>query len=450
MGASYMIEDQIPEIKRNVWVDNVFRPILITAMIMAFNISLVNLIRLINPTWRGYYFLAGMLLTTVEAIFSYRVLKHWRERGTSPQRYRLAEIGLLIIILKLLSFGDKSAAQIGLELQLLWQNPSSFLNVEFYWVLCLAAFAWMMATYTMADFESLYDSYTFRSDHIAPMSHLAIRFYWGGALLVAISGLGYWIARIDIAGLADLQRPSVSGIILNVLVYFIFGLVLLSQANLTRLMVRWRVQKVEVEPGLVKQWAKYALVFLLIAAFGVFFLPTNYTLGFLTSSAILISYVLETVMFVLRLLLFLFILPFAWLFSFLDSGAPATGAGGGPPPLPQFTPLEATSPNAWLEALKSFVFWILILGILIYFTRVYLNDHPELLKALKRFQPLRLLFNVLELLWGQLMGLARTGLEALPKNLGLGKKNGYTPKRGLGELARAQSFAPRAGAVLLS
>ena len=104
MVTQPIAEDQIIQIKRNPWLDNFFRPFLITVMIMSLNVSIVNLVRLVNPAWRGTYFLLGMLLTTVEAIYSYRVLYHYRSRGISVFRYRLAEATTLIIILKLLSF----------------------------------------------------------------------------------------------------------------------------------------------------------------------------------------------------------------------------------------------------------------------------------------------------------------------------------------------------------
>jgi hypothetical protein len=75
MAGHGIAEDEVPEVKRTPWADNFFRPLLLTVMIMCFNISLVNLVRLVNPAWNGIYFLTGMLLTTIEALYSYRVLK---------------------------------------------------------------------------------------------------------------------------------------------------------------------------------------------------------------------------------------------------------------------------------------------------------------------------------------------------------------------------------------
>ena len=74
--------------------------------------------------------------------------------------------------------------------------------------------AWSTATATMEDFEALYDPY---SIHTRPMEGLATRFFWGGTVLVLISGMSQWIARAGAASLIDYQRPSLGGILLNVL-----------------------------------------------------------------------------------------------------------------------------------------------------------------------------------------------------------------------------------------
>jgi hypothetical protein len=70
-----------------------------------------------------------------------------------------------------------------------------------------------------------------------------------------------------------------------------------------------------------------------------------------------------------------------------------------------------------LEALKSLIFWLLALAIVVYFVRIYFNDHPELRQWLKGFKPVKLLADFLKRIWEQLRGLARSGLEALPKRI---------------------------------
>ena len=300
MVGNGVTQDEIIQIRRNPWADNFFRPLMITIMIMCLSISVVNLVQLINPTWRGQYFLAGMFIVTIEAIYSYKALRHYRMRGNSVVRYRLAEAILLALILKILSFMGKSLPQVSAEIQAMWRSPITFVTVEFYLILLLAFLAWLVATSTIADLEALHDPYR---DNRATLSGLAERFFWGGGILVVISGITKLIAESGASSLLDWQRPSLGGILLNVLIYFMVGFILLSQVNLTTHLVRWRIQNITVAPGLVKQWAKYGFLFLGLLTVVAFLLPTSYTLGILATAGYVIQFVIGVFLFLIQLLM---------------------------------------------------------------------------------------------------------------------------------------------------
>ena len=411
MVSRTIIQDEVIQIKRNPWTDNFFRPLLIIIMIMSLNISIVNLVRLANPAWRGTYFLLGMLLTTVEALYSYRVLHHYRSRGISVMRYRVAEATTLIIILKLLSFMDKPLAQISAELQAMWQVPWLFFTIEFYIILALAMFTWLAASNTIADFEALYDPY---SDNRMPLDSLAERFFWGGGILVVVSGVTQWVTRYGASSLVDWQRPALTGVIFNVLVYFLLGLVLLSQVNLTRLQVRWGIQKITVASGLGKQWAKYGFMLLGLIAFFAFLLPTSYSLGLLATIGFGLQYLIAIFAFLVQLLILLFTFPFAWLLSLL--GATPRGAESTPPPAlpPVFEGSSGPSPP-WWEVLRSLIFWLVALGLVGYLIKSYLEDHPGLVDYLKKMKFLGPLIELLAEIWQRITGWAKAGLELIPK-----------------------------------
>ena len=219
---------------------------------------------------------------------------------------------MLIVLLKLLNWAGKPTVLMWAELQAIWYNPLNAINIEFYIVVILGIIAWSAATNTMADFELLYDPYSY---YARPLDSLATRFFWGGTILVVISGISQWLVKADLSGIIDFERPSLGGILLNVLLYFMAGLVLLSQANLTRLTVGWEYQKIKVTAELAKQWAKYGLVLLGVITAIVFFLPTSYTLGFLNSAGIVVQNILQFLVFLIQLLIYLFLLPFIWLMT---------------------------------------------------------------------------------------------------------------------------------------
>lgn len=427
------MQDEVIEVKHNPWADHLFRPLVLTVMIMCFNVALVNLARAINPAWNGFYFLLGMLLTTLEAIYSYRLLKRSRWLNVSVLQYRLAELSVLLLLLKILSFTGKSWGQIGAELQRLWQDPGSFFNLEFYVLLVLALMAWLATTETMTDFEALYDPYTFYSDQLVPLDELAMRFFWGGILIVLFSGITQWATSTGWSSLLDWQRPSRGGILLNVLIYFTLGLVLLSQAHLTTLQTRWRIQKITVASNLARQWAWYGLIFLGLLMLIDLLLPTGYTLGFLATAGLVVGFLLDLIFFLGRLLLVLLLLPFVWLFNTLLGQTPQEGLGG-PPTLPEYPDFPTTGPtDSWVDTLRSLIFW-LVAGVMVwYLLKIYLSDHPEIGQSLRRFKIIAVLLNLGSSLWQWLTGLVQAGWEALPSLI---NREGRFDKNGTRTLRR--------------
>jgi hypothetical protein len=409
MATPGIEQEEIIEVRRDPWNDNLFRPLLILTMIMCLNISLVNLVWLINPNWSGVFFLAAMFLTSVEGLYSYRMAQRYGARGLSLIRYRLAEWIVLLLLIKLLTYLDKPLAHIGAELQLIFQTPSAFFTTEYDISLTLAFIAWLLAITTVTDFEQLYDPYT---DNRQTLNELATRFFWGGGLLLVISGLTQWVALDGLSSLIDFDRPSLGGVIANVLVYFVTGLVLLSQVNLTRLLLRWQVQRITTSPELIQQWIKYAAIFLGIIALAAFLLPTRFTLGFLETAGLVLEFVLGLVMFILQLIVLLITLPITWLLSLFGVGTPdLSEVLPSEPPAPA-VPFADEGP-AWMVMLRSLIFWVVVLTVLGYFLKTYLDDHPELVAHLKSIKPLALLLAALTAGWRFLTGLVQIGGDLL-------------------------------------
>jgi hypothetical protein len=320
---------------------------------------------------------------------------------------------LLVLLLKLISFIGQPWPLILAEAEAIWREPSRFLTTEFYIVVCLAIAAWAAATFTIDDIDSLYDPYV---DNRAALDSLAERFFWGGGLLVLISGITQWVARAGFDSLLDLNRPALSGVVFNVLIYFTLGLILLSQINLTRLQVRWQVQKITVGPGLVRRWAGYGLLFLGLITAVAFILPTAYALGFLTTTGYLLLYIFNLLIFLFQLIILLITLPLVFLLNLFGYSAPdpmVMAQNALPPVLPD----EGTEAPAWITVLRSFLFWMVALIAVGYLIKTYLNDRPELIQQLLAFRPVALLVKALRWLDQNLRHLLASGMAQLPTRI---------------------------------
>lgn len=401
---------ELLRVNRDPWIDNFFRPLLIVTMIMCLNVSIVNLVRQLNPNWSGVYFLLAMLITTVEGIYAYRLSQRFRTSTDSRLRFRLAEAVTLIVLIKLMNLLQKPLAVAGAELQAIWEMPYLFFSTEFYISITLAFLAWAMATATIADFEDLYDPYI---DNRLTLQGLITRFFWGGIILVLISGITHVIAQSGLESLADFRRPALGGVIFNVLIYFALGLILLSQINLTRLLVRWRLQDLTPPPDFTRIWARYGLVFLGLVMVIAFLLPTHYTLGFLRTAGLVLQVIIGVLAFLVQLLLILITIPVLWLLSLIGFET-ATTPPPLPPPPPVAPPPSESGYPPWWELLRSLLFWLVALGVLGYFIKIYLEDHADTLQSLKQIRLVDRLLSFIAELWRSLRGWAKAGLALLP------------------------------------
>jgi hypothetical protein len=244
-------------------------------------------------------------------------------------------------------------------------------------------------------------------------------FFRGGALLLVVAG----ITRVGIASLLQLRRPSVPGLVLNVLLYFALGLAMLGQIQFRRLSQRWRAEGIDVPRELAEQWVRYTLVLLALAGLIAFMLPTGYTLSLLAIASFVIGAILYGVNVFFHLLIILFSLlltPLAKLFG-ADVGRRRMEPIPGPD-LPEV--VSGGSAPEWLAVVKSVAFWAAALVGVVYVVRSYLRDRPELMEALITFKPFRAVRRFLGALWGQLRRLAGAVAERIPTQFRLRRRPG--------------------------
>jgi hypothetical protein len=345
----------------NPWVENVFRPLVIGVMFACIALSLVELVRLFFPDWNGTFLVLLCVLAALEANYSYRLIRARPLRGGDLLRFRVIEIAMFFLVAKIGSYIGKSWTNVLADVQSWPRYLYRIVDAETMAAFVLALIAWHVSTQTAHDFERLDEPPVYHRYYVPPMDSLTGRFFWGGVALLIFAGL----ARIGIAQLLNLHRPSVPGLVLNVLVYFLLGLVMLGQVRFATLRKRWQASEVKISDELPRRWVRYSLAFIGLAALVAFVLPTGYTLGLLEVIGWVIAISLAILSFVATVLFWLILLPFAWLLSLL-------GAEPGPsrpvdPPVRPF-PGDMGAPYAgpgWLQILQSLVFWAIALGMVL-------------------------------------------------------------------------------------
>lgn len=426
MGAEIIEQNKVTEAPYNPWMDSLFELTLLTAMITCLSISLKNLIKANNSSWSGTYFLAGMILVTIEAIYSYRTIRRHRHIRDKSLRFRLAEWGIILLGMKALTYLNKSWSMTLVDIQSWVADPLRFITMEFVIYSFLAFLIWHITTSTMKAFDTLFDSFMRTSKPIDPPQPLIHRFYYGGIILVLISGLAQWFSGTGLGDLIDFSRPSIKGVFFNVLVYFVLGLFLLSRTHLNLHLVEWRKQKIDVSHQLIRRWAQYGFTTLAIITLTVFFLPTRYTLGFFTSIKLLLQYGLKGIIYFITFIWGIIFFCLKWLMSLFSLGGDMFQEEfNSRPKLPRQGAIEASSS----EILYSYIFWIIVLAIFVYLLRTYFKDNPGLLKWIKAIRFRYSWLAWLGKFWQWLKGGVQSVIDLLPGLVVLDSKKGETSTR---------------------
>jgi hypothetical protein len=406
--------------KDNPWLKHLFHPLAIGVMVGCIALSVVDLVHLFVPAWNGTYLVAGCVLAALEANYSYRLLRARRLWSTDALKFRAVEIALFFILLKICSyFGDRWTDVLA-DVKTWPRYPLNVIDPETMTAFILAVLSWWASTQTVRDMERLSEPPERSRYYVPPKESLTNRFFTGGVILLLIAGVN----RIGIAELLNLRRPSVPGLILNVLVYFLVGLVMLGQTQFTRLRNQWQAQKIKIADELAGRWVRYSLIFVGLATLVAFLLPTGYTVSLLDVAGGILLLIVGIFSFLLALLLW----PLGLLLS-LFGGSPYRIRRLKLPlsPLSLRTSTGTGATVGWFEVLRSLLFWAVAVGMIVYVIRSYLRDHPELAAQLAALKPIQVLLRLWAAIRRYLARLAGAVGERFPHRLWLHKASAESP-----------------------
>jgi hypothetical protein len=224
--------------------------------------------------------------------------------------------------------------------------------------------------------------------YVPPRARLMSLIFTLGTALIFFTGL----VRVNVRELfeSSAARP---GLHLNALasgggatlLYFLFGLALLSQSQFISLHTSWRLQGARVSRDLAVRWGPYSLLFLALLVAIVSLLPTHYGLGFLSTLGYVIDVLLSILVFLGQLLLSVLFLAIGLLFSLFGVEAPQTELPQ-PPLLPE-PPIGEALPQGglgWWALLRSILSWLLLIGIFGFALVHVLRQHGEFAQTLRR------------------------------------------------------------------
>lgn len=401
--------------------------LVVSLMMACTTITFVQIGKAVFPGWDGSYLVVLGFLICIESMYIRKIMKNQRITfiTTEWMLLRGTEWVVILMILKIVLYLVNGFDQFGVDL-LAWRESffQNFFSGEYLFGIIVIAVIWMLSgVYAehLAELEGSIEK--LRMERESGISNervearqrmLNLTFVVGGVMV-----LGTALLRENL-NLAWFKSPALRLGVFNVLAFFVLGLILLSMAQFSIVRARWRLNQIRFSRDLPYKWALYSFIFLSLVVILASVLPTRYSVGFLNLLGMLVNVLFA----ILGFIQFLILLPFFALMSLL------AGLMGKPPPehtppaLPQLPqpPPQSGAPVAWLEVVKSLLFWAVFLGIVGFAFFYYLRLHRDNLRLFRGFPVSRLwtdFWNWLRIRFGRLKrevaGSFSAGLDRLRK-----------------------------------
>ncbi|MDQ3250628.1 MAG: hypothetical protein M3Q45_15660 [Chloroflexota bacterium] len=404
-----------PEIARipydQPWLTSLLRPLLIALMVVCIDLVLLTFIARLAPWLAGRY-VPVILGLSVLAVVVGCVTTTWLIQPTQRQRrnsnYRLAEVALLLVLTRL-AIWLATGAWPGLAGLLLHPLDALFDGLFITGGL-IVAFSWSIAATTTDDLLGLAlqpdELYALKIDRLGEMvrtSHtdrpallnkVVARWVGGGIVLVLLAAsvrLGPSSNGIFALTRQNIQ-PSVIGAIV---VYFLAGLVLISQGQLALLRSRWIIDRVPSADNVLRNWPVYVLLLLVLIGAVAMLLPFGGTFYLAQILAATISFFFNSLFAIFRFLMSLLFL----LIALITGDAPPEQPPPPPPPAAPPPPIEALpQTNLLPEWTGGALFWVTMALLLGYAAYIYFSGKGVQFIWLLRF------WHLLRARWLQLFG----------------------------------------------
>jgi hypothetical protein len=412
------------------------------------------------PSWNGLYLVVIGFLLALERFYSHRSLT----KSTVFSREWVVLIStqwvVNFIVIKLIVTLSGGLNTLLTEMPR-WRRSFSeeFFSGEYLVALIFAIFVWVLVgrITELLDEMGLDAALTARdsmgsgtrNDSTPRQRLMATIFAIGGVLmfLTAMGRIDFRILFANETGALNANLSPLAGGGAGTLLYFLFGLALLSQAQYIMLNTRWFLQMIPVSRSIARSWAFYSIIFLALIVLVVSMLPTSYSMGLLSVLGYLIDIIILITLlifsFILYLVGFLFSLPFL-LFG-LDN--PVQNPEFIPPAMFNPPPPEMaadSTPFPWLNLLKSILFWGVFLTVVGYSIAQYLRQHQEILQVLRKipgWEILAALWNWISAVFG---GLNRGIANVIERGrASLRSQAVSTNIRGFTRFMRLRNLSPR-------
>jgi hypothetical protein len=384
-------QDEVPAWAHTA-IEEGIRPLAIAAMLTCIAVSISGLALQVSATWPSLAFAVIAFLVSLEGIHSRRRLSRLRLASEDKLRFHFVEIVVLFLLVRFGLYISYGVGRLVTDLASWTTNIGSFFDVTFLIVSLFTLGFWALAgtlSQTIQEMEtspiertpSTTDPGSYlrdtmpgrgRTDRQGLLNRIVGIFFWGGVILLILSGL----ARVNLREVVTMAHGRTSGAIVNALVYFLLGFLIVSEAQYTILKANWELQDIPLLGRLGRRWLYLVVGFLVMVGVIAALLPAGYSVGILDVLLTVVRWVIWAVV----QLTFFILFVISWLLGSLMQlfmGQPTSmGPAGSAPRM--VAPPAPVAPEgegwAWWPLVRSLIFWLLLTGVMGYSLFHFIGD----------------------------------------------------------------------------
>lgn len=366
---------------------------IVIGMISSFAIIMVQFEQWLFPEIDVGNLMVVCVLVTIESFLSYWLFKRLPTAQKQVGLYRGTEVVILLIILKFY-------AELRLGLVGFWNNfllwpihfPMNIINGHFLLTIIPVLTSWYLGYLFVSDLYLLGVDDPAQLDERpkeTPVRLLIVKRFLKVGMFVVV------LASIPPQEIFQTKLPPSSNFIPAVLVYFVFGIILLSLTRYASLETTWKKSKLSIPAQIPRRWFAYSVLILISLVLIISLLPTRFELGLLATINALFHIIYLAVLAVYGL----FLLLFHSLFQLLvrnPPSAPVPISSVTPPP-PSISDISQGVTN-W-QLFESILIWCLLIVLAIIAVRQYLAYNKNLSDELRGLRPIRWIAILWKRLW---------------------------------------------------
>ncbi|MHB1356567.1 MAG: DUF4129 domain-containing protein [Anaerolineae bacterium] len=381
-------------------LEEIVRPLAIAGMMTCIASAVAYFVTNILGVWPGNFFIILVFIISLESIHSQRLLNRREATRNDVIRFRFVEWVVILLVIRFGVYLRYGGQQLLRDMALWGTDINAFFSADFMMNSLLVLIFWALAlslSKTVQELEStpfekppvvtdpdFYLRTTIpqhgRVDRRSLTNRIALVFFIGGVVMLILAGL----AQMDIRNLVVTTNPT-TGVVLNIMLYYLIGLLLLSQVQYTTLKANWEVQGIAVGHSLGRRWLLFLVLFLLLVGIISALLPVSYSVGVVA----IISTVVRWIAYAVLQLVYFIIVAVTYLFMAIGSLFSQKPIESAVLPTPNPTPepppniVAGLPPATWWQVARSFLFWGVLIGVSAYAILRFLNDRWGLLSHLK-------------------------------------------------------------------